>query len=528
MKQHKVFLALFLVICLFGSLFTACTKSTPAGQDASSAADLSSVNTDDSNRADEPQQDDSPAEPEEFTDLVVFLYDMRSTGADFGAPINEAVNNLLRERIQVELEIHWITPGDWATQAVMAISSGDRCDVMNLNPRCRVNNLYPQGLLLPLNDLLETYAPEALALCSDYIDTYSFDGNIWGLPTLRNYCKNGYILMNAVILDDLGLRDFAQDITSWSEYEQILQAVKEHCTDQGKGTYGLGLSQVSCSDYTCTGDSFDSFAPFDNLGDPLGVVYTDREGNVSLFQECDGFLFGSQKAAEWAEKGYQYPDSEYTSETVDGLMTQQVVFSVLLGSEYGVEATKETAYGYDIVCVQLCTGMIKTDQPQFTGVAIPVTAEEPEAACRFINELYTNSELMNLLIYGIEGTDYTIRDSQVVTAEGTHYSGADFVLGNSTILTPLMGNGADFYDVVKEINRTADKSPFLGFALDTGDMDLLMSQITAVTDQYAKNMNYGGYTAEKYQQYIDKLYGAGVQDYLDAVAQQLAAWRSQR
>ncbi len=184
------------------------------------------------------------------------------------------------------------------------------------------------------------------------------------------------------------------------------------------------------------------------------------------------------------------------------------------------------AYGFDVLCVNTNIGMVKTAQPQFTGVAVPSTAEEPEAAVKFINQLYTNADLMNLLIWGEEGKDYTVQDGQVVSTEGAHYLSVDFVLGNATILTPLMGNGADFYEQVKNINETARKSPFLGFALATGNLDLVMSQITAVTDQYAKDMIYGGYTPEKLDEYISKLNEAGVQDYLDAAQAQLDAWKA--
>ena len=55
-------------------------------------------------------------------------------------------------------------------------------------------------------------------------------------------------------------------------------------------------------------------------------------------------------------------------------------------------------------------------------------------------------------------------------------------------------------------------------------LELLTSQITAVTDQYSQSLLSGLYTPESYQEYLNALDAAGVQDYLDAVQSQLDAW----
>ena len=59
-------------------------------------------------------------------------------------------------------------------------------------------------------------------------------------------------------------------------------------------------------------------------------------------------------------------------------------------------------------------------------------------------------------------------------------------------------------------------------------MDLVMSQISAVTDQYKCAIQCGGYTEESYQEYLAKLETAGVQDYLNAVQAQLDAWLAEQ
>ena len=132
-----------------------------------------------------------------------------------------------------------------------------------------------------------------------------------------------------------------------------------------------------------------------------------------------------------------------------------------------------------------------------------------------INLLYTDSEIMNLLTWGVEGVDYELVDGQVQHVEDSHYYEADFLIGNNLLLTPLYGNGADFYERVKTVVSNAELSPYLGFAVNTGDLDLTISQLTAVNDQYQASFYCGLYTPELYQDFLSKLEAAGVQEYLD-------------
>ena len=545
MKKVKAILALILVACLFVTLFAACAKNEPTYTNTNKEQNTNtntSTNTNTENKdtgsEDKAPADDEGEEPavdpgeeslvpfEEEISLKIVFYDMRGKGGDYGDGVEAYANNITKETLNVVCDYIWIGPGDWKSKAEVALSSGERFDVMNLSPMTRVAALYPQGLVMAIDEYIEDYGSAVYELTKEYIGTYTFDGNIYGFPTLRNYCKNGYILMRTDMLEEMGLVEQAKAIDSWSDYDAILKAVKENYTDKGVGIFGVGSSTIASTDYFCTGDSFDTFYTVDNLGDSLsnGVMYAETDGVVRLYQESASYKNVLEWNQKWFDAGYLWPESAITSEFVDDVMKQGLIFSNICGSETGVEITKEGAYGFDITVVNTCIGMIKTSQPVFTGICVPITCEEPEAAVAWINELYTNSDLMNTLVCGIEGTDYNIVEGEVVRTENAGYLNVDFVLGNNTILTPLKGNGADFYDIVRETNAKADKSRYLGFVLNTAEMDLLISQLSAVGDQYAKTMIYGGYTEASLADYIDKLEDAGVRDYIAAAQEQLDAW----
>ena len=56
----------------------------------------------------------------------------------------------------------------------------------------------------------------------------------------------------------------------------------------------------------------------------------------------------------------------------------------------------------------------------------------------------------------------------------------------------------------------------------------MISQISAVVDQYSGAMNCGVFTDDEYQAYLDKLESAGVNDYLGEIQTQLNAWLAQQ
>ena len=96
--------------------------------------------------------------------------------------------------------------------------------------------------------------------------------------------------------------------------------------------------------------------------------------------------------------------------------------------------------------------------------------------------------------------------------------------GNSFLLLPLYGNGSDFYTKAKEINDTSALSPYMGFALDSSDLENYIADIGAVNDQFTGSFQGGLYTPELYDEYLAKLETANVRGYLDEVQKQLTAW----
>lgn len=513
MKKLKVILALMLVACLFVTMFAACAKDTSKpSTDAGAAGDAGN---------------NAPVEDEETAEIIFSYYDMRGYGGDHGERVGAAIDKYCREKINVGVDVVYYASGDWRTKGATSLSGGERMDVICLFANA-IASYYAQSLMMDITDYLNEYASETMELVKDYLGPYTFGGRIYGLPTLRNYAKNGYILFNKDILEEYGLVEQAEAIDSWSDYAAVMQAMLDKGIVSDKGIYPTrgNTGDFPTYNYVSRGDNFADMEAFDNLGDGTYMVYCNQDGKIGLFPEHEGFVYEISLMADWAEKGYVWPESEVTTEFVDDCVRYGYIASYIAGSEMGVDVVKSGTWKIPCLAVQTASAMIKTSQPMFTGIGVPYTCEEPEAACKFLNLMYTDPKLMNMICWGVEGEDYTVVNGEVVHDKESYFLGADFVMGNSLLLTPLAGNGADFYERVKQVNATSPVSQFMGFAIDTTELEQYISNLTAVTDQYHKALFAGRYTPDFYAEYLAKLEAADVRGYLGAVQTQLDAWRA--
>ena len=528
MKKFKAILALVLVAALMLTLFAACGQSeepstTPNtnGGGETPGTDTPGDNADPNTGIDYGEEDE-----DEIVSIEFYFYDLRMTGADHGERIEAAVNEITEAEINTNVNITYMTIGDWQTKFQLSIGGGDRIDVASFCAGSGVATMYANTMAMDITEYMAEFAPEAMEIVQNYVGPYTYDGKLYGIPAYRNYARNYYIIMRKDILDELGLTEKAENLTTWSGYEEILAAVYE--AYDGTGLYpiskGAGKSLVSANGYLNNGDNFSDRIIWDTLGDATGVVRTDDEGNVMLYQESPEYEQELLLAKKWRDNGWVYPDSALVDTHGDELMKQGVTFSSIQGSEIGIETVKESACGYPVVCPMLNGALLSTSTIASWGMGVPITAEYPEQACKFLNLMYTNADLMNLLIWGIEGEDYTMDNGEVVlNPEGGYYQ-ADFLIGNNTLLKPLKGNGADFFERVDAINKETPNSTYLGFSLDTAPLELQISQITAVIDQYGGSLSCGEYTPEAYANYIAQLEAAGVRDYLSQIQGQLDAW----
>ena len=505
MKTWKTILALLLVVCMVSALFAACSKGESG------------------NPSTENPGSTTPAADDEIVDIGVYYFTSGGFIND-KTDVENAINAITEQKIGVRVTLNPSDIGTYLGTMPVAMGAGERIDILvrGFGP-LGFSALYANKQMMPLNDLIDTYGKELKEEVGPYLGALTVDGEIYGIPPLRVYNANVYLAMRADMLREMGLYEQAQKIHTWSEYEQILQAVK----DNYDSVYGTILG-VDTENFIMCGEDFSESYSYDNCGDTSRIVGAFNNKMECIFDKEDK-VEQLMRYTKWMQNGYVYPDSPYTTEIGTSFVKQGVVFSEVVISEVGVETARLNATGFENLCVEVAPIAIGTSQVQKFGVSIPNSCEEPEAAMKFLNLLYTDKEVANLFILGIEGTDYEIGESGEADFVGgdratAKYHMDEFALGNQFLLHPWAGQGSDFREKSYENMKAAPISDYFGFAFDAAGLDNTVAGINAVMDEVSRSL-FGGLCDEALlERTRTKLKNAGIDDYVGAMQEQLDAW----
>jgi putative aldouronate transport system substrate-binding protein len=207
------------------------------------------------------------------------------------------------------------------------------------------------------------------------------------------------------------------------------------------------------------------------------------------------------------------------------MMANGVTFSFSTMSEFGVETAKRNATGYDLVCVPIVEVPVQSQNGNTWGWSVPVTSENPEAAVAFMNLMWTNEDIMNLLVWGIEGRDYEVNDEgEAVLLESKQYQSGDWWFGNQFLAYPAEGNGGDFRELALADMLSATMPPYYGCVVDTNGIANEITAVSNVLTQYEPALESGTADPAGLSEMIDAMKAAGLDTIIAEYQTQLDAW----
>ena len=185
---------------------------------------------------------DSASEPEEIVTIEYYGIDL--TGTNDITDIADAVNAISEEKIGVHVNFNILDFGSYLQQVSLKMSGQERMDLMLFAPAppATFSSMTSQNQLMGITDLLEEYAPNALEAVGEFVKGNTVNGEIYAVPTIAGFSTQLYVIMRKDILEALDLVEKAENLSSWSEYEEILAAVydankKRHFTPKSFRLY---------------------------------------------------------------------------------------------------------------------------------------------------------------------------------------------------------------------------------------------------------------------------------------------------
>ena len=474
---------------------------------------------------------------EGFEDIVeINMIGLGFFGEGGKEEVLDAINEIAEEEIGVHVNDTIMDIQTYMSQVpLMMTDTSNPVDLVMLTsiPTTSFSTFTAQKQLTDITEYIDEYAPEMKELMAPYISATTVGDTVYGVPAYRIYNSNYYIVMRKDILDELGLTEQAQNIKSWSDYKAILQAVHDAqdslpaelqttamvCNNDTQGSVLTGM-------YTdLATDEFSGNFGFEVLGDSNRIIMVDEDGKVQNYFATDDYRKTIERVIDFYNSDLVYKDAATAQDGADQLTANGVSFSYCVQSEFGVEQAKTNATGYEVICVPYVGVPIQTSNGNSWGWAVPVTSEEPEAAVAFMNLMYTNPEIENLFVYGIEGRDYEVNEAgEACLLDTKEYQNSDFFFGNQFNAYPAEGTGSDFRELALADMQAAEISPYYGCVVDTDPIANEITALKAVLLKYENGLESGSSDIADLDTMLKELEDAGMQDYLAYYQESLDNW----
>ncbi len=464
-------------------------------------------------------------------DKVVYSYSTFNNvpAAEDLATVQEAINAITREKIGVEVELMPLAISDYVNKVSLSLQGGEQIDIFE--SLGNFNSCVSSDMCCDLTDLMDADAPDAKSIVGDdFLNACKVNGKLYGIPTYKPYALTPMLIYRTDIADELGL-----DIDSLTGVEgvtAIAEAVKKGKPEitplapVQSGTIGLNM---------CMGD-VDWLS--DDMYSPVGVLMND-EMTVKDLYASDVFKSVSEMARNWYNESLIMQDSATTTTMASEAMASGNYFGYIAAYSYPEADTAASLaaqlgtfpVGAKIIAdAYLCTGDINA-----VSWMIASTSKVPDAALKFLNLTYSDDEIINLLIYGIEGRDYVqVGDGTVKYPDGQDSTTVPYTaqlscgtLGNFFKMFPMQGTDPASLTWEEQQNKDAKKSPAMGFTFDSSTLKTQYTAVKNVLSQYLPGLLCGSLDpATELDKFEQALKDAGYQDILDEKQKQLDSWKA--
>ena len=450
--------------------------------------------------------------------------------------VEDAINEITEAEINTHVTLNMIEVGNYDQQMNLMISSSEPVDLMITLPggTTALSAMTSQKQLMDITDLLSEYAPEALAGVGDVIKGTQLDGGTYAFPAYRSFSSAIYINMRTDVLEDLGLVEKAENMTSFSEFEEILQAVADSedwatlSPIVNNDATGSVLPYSTTVNYT---ENFADITDFDSLGGTfVGVDLSQDASEVVNLYATEAFKNNYELVKGWYDNGWVYKDAATSSDMGAELVKANVGFSYIAMTERGSESATDTSCGMPMTKVAIHEMPITTSMVTKFTWAVPNSSKAPEAAVTFLEMMFKDSRIANLMAWGIEGRDYEINaDGVACYIEGNEtpaYHSADFLTANAFVVTPWDGSDPDLRDQQRDYMEASPISRYLGFACDTTDVTNEITAMTNAVSEYGPQINSGMADETAFNDFLAKMEAGNVQAIIDHYQTNLDSWEA--
>lgn len=450
------------------------------------------------------------------------MYYPGSTSKDLEL-VQDELSTYLTEKINATIELKPIDWGAWSDKTNLMFTSNDKFDLIFTASYLAYNSNSIKGQYLELNGLLDQYGQGIIeTLGPDWIKGSQINGKSFAVPTLKEFAGAAGILFRKDLIDKYSID--LDSINTLEDLTPVFQQIK----DNEPGVTPL----VAAGSLNLTG-MIGGYS-LDNLGDTLGVLDPDS-GDLKVVNilETEKVQNAIQLMRKWNLAGYVNKDAaNIKDDQLYNLMKAGKGFAFAVPAKPGKDAEMSTQLGVELVQKDFLKPQTTTAEATGAMLAVSRTSDNPERAMMFLNLLYTDPYLINLLDFGIEGTHFVRSADNIldypegVTAQTTGYNpGTAWMFGNQMNTYLWSNEDPQKWEKFKAFNESSTKSPALGFVWDPTNVKNEVAACANVKTEFNAPLFTGSIDPEKYlPQYIQKMKEAGLDKIIAEKQKQLDEW----
>lgn len=446
--------------------------------------------------------------------------------------VEDALNEVTREKINVEVELVPMSMSTYMQQINLMISGGEKLDLFNMFGNEFATAVSQNKLAAMDAELLDSVAKDAAeALGEDYLTASSVNGKVYGFPVLKDMANVRGISMNKDVLEKHGLLEQAEAVKAPEDLVPLFDKLLELEPDM--------VPVCAQNNGVTLMDS--GFATYDSLGDRLGVLMNYGQDDLKIVNlyETQWYEDTVKYIHDWYEKGYILKDSSVNPDTGMPLYKSGKVFANMCDYHIATQSVVENMSGVPTAGAWLADPLTTTTTINGVVMGIPVTCKDQEPVLKFLNLMYSDPEVINIIDWGIEdehyvhvdGTEKVITYPEGINADNTGYGmNCGWEFGNQLISYIWDNTGDDdYYDRMAEFNNDSFISKAAGFSFDSNAVKTEIAALNNVMNEYRFGLENGEMDPEEYlPKFQQALKDAGIEKVIAEKQKQLDAWAAEK
>lgn len=397
------------------------------------------------------------------------------------AAVEERINAITIPAINCKVKIVNYHIADHATKVMLSVAGGEKLDIINTGLTTSLSAFVADGVVQPLDQLLAERGQRLLGKAGDLLKATSVNGRIYAVGSNLYPSKANGIGYNLEMAQRYGLE------------------VPQRMTLQTLTEFGYKLKQANPELYLATiGDGyltiFDVFYFCEAFGGDLnyGVIF-DPLNNTRIVNvyESEAYANYCRTMKVWNDNGLIPKDSLTNGQNGQNAFNAGGFFFQQMNiSPHGEQIAIKKGLDFTEKLVATTPNVLSTSSIQEYAWGISSVSERPDKAMDFLNLLYDNAELANLLNNGIEGMHYEkvseniIRYPAGVDGDDVGYGRIFSMYGDTRQVYQFEPATESFYDDLQTFTQEAKPIKTLGYAFDTKPVATEIAAVNSIVQEF--------------------------------------------